>query len=198
MKRYLIGLVAVLILVTIIVIYITAQRRESRVNVSRAAVITELRALNRLETSSFTIEKIVDAQAATEGRLQEFLFGDRLLLIAHGEVIAGIDLSKLEESNIQIQEKTIILTLPAPEILVVSIDNTKTEVYDRQTGIFSKGDKDLEAEARTQAEQSIRLAACEAGILDVAGENARKQLTALFRTLSFETITVSIPAAFCQ
>ncbi|CAN5180017.1 hypothetical protein BH09PAT2_BH09PAT2_08920 [soil metagenome] len=198
MKKYLIGLVAVLILITIIVIYFVSRRSDSRVNVSRTAVITELRELNRLETASFTIEKIVDAKTASNGRIQDFLFGDKLLLIAHGEVIAGIDLSKLQESNITIQEKTIALTLPAPEILVVSLDNTKTQVYDRQTGILSKGDKNLETEARSQAEQSIRLAACDGKILDEAAENARRQLTALFRTLSFETITISIPAATCK
>lgn len=198
MKKYLIGLVAILILITIGVIYFIYQRSESRVNVSRAAVIKELRELNRLETASFTIEKIVDAQTATTGRIQEFLFGDRLLLIAHGEVIAGIDLSKLQESDMQIYDKTIGITLPAPEILIVSIDNSKTSVYDRQTGILSKGDKSLESEARTEAEQSIRVAACEGGILDEAGENARKQLTTLFRALAFENISITIPSAICH
>lgn len=169
-----------------------------RIDVSRSAVITELKNLNRLETASFTIEKIIDAQTASTGQIQEFLFGDKLLLIAHGEVIAGIDLSKLQESDISIQEKNITIQLPAAEILVVSMDNTKTKVYDRRTGILSKGSKDLEAEARMEAEQSIRQAACEGGILDEATENARRQLTTLFRTLSFEQITITIPSAQCQ
>lgn len=198
MKKYLIALVAVLLFAVIVYLYLSAQRSKSRVDVSRTAVIKELRSINRLETAMYTIEKIVDAQTATTGKIQEFLFGDKLLLIAHGEVIAGIDLSKLEESNMNIQEKNISITLPAPEILIVSIDNAKTKVYDRRTGILSKGDKDLEAEARAEAEQSIRKAACEAGILDQAAENARKQLTALFRAVAFETITITIPTAVCK
>ena len=112
-------------------------------------------------------------------------------------MIAGIDLSKLQEKDINIQERNISIRLPAAEILVVSIDNTKTKIYDRRTGILTKGDKNLEAEARMEAEKSIRQAACEGGILDEATENARRQLNALFRTLSFEQITITIPSSPC-
>lgn len=185
------------IIIIFIASYFFWSQSSYRIDISRSAVITELKELNRLETAAFTIEKIIDAQTATSGQIQQFLFGDRLLLIAHGEVIAGIDLSKLQENDINIQEKNIDIKLPAAEILVVSIDNTKSKVYDRRTGILAKGDKDLEAEARKEAEQSIRQAACEGGILDEATENARRQLTALFRTLAFEQITITIPSSPC-
>ncbi len=198
MKRNLIFICLILLISSIAVWFFVFKQDSANTRVSTTAVITELKALNRLETAVFTVEKIVDAQTATEGRIQEFLFGDKLLLIAHGQVIAGIDLSKLDQSDIQIAEKNISITLPAAQILFVNIDNNKTSVYDRRTGLFSKGDKNLEAEARREAEQSIRLAACEGGILDVASENARKQLTVLFRTLQFESISITVPAITCQ
>ncbi len=198
MRKYYIALVLILVIVMIVAISAIRRAQNSRVNISRTAVITELRDLNRLETAAFTIEKVIDAQNATSSRIEEFLFGDKLLLIAHGEVIAGIDLSQMEESGIQINEKSITLTLPPAQILVTSLDNTQTKVYDRRTGILAKGDKDLEGEARKAAEQSIRVAACEGGILDQASENARKQLTALFRTLSFENISIVIPTSACN
>ncbi len=198
MRKYFIALVLILVIIIFVAIYAVRRTQDSRVNVSRAAVITELRDLNRLETAAFTIEKVIDAQTATSGKIEEFLFGDKLLLIAHGEVIAGIDLSQLDESGIQIDDSSVTLTLPPAQILVTSLDNTQTKVYDRRTGILAKGDKDLEGEARKEAEQSIRAAACEGGILDQASENARKQLTALFRTLSFENITITIPSSTCN
>ncbi len=198
MRKYYIALVLILVIVMIVAISAIRRAQNSRVNISRTAVITELRDLNRLETAAFTIEKVIDAQNATSSRIEEFLFGDKLLLIAHGEVIAGIDLSQMEESGIQINEKSVTLTLPPAQILVTSLDNTQTKVYDRRTGILAKGDKDLEGEARKAAEQSIRVAACEGGILDQASENARKQLTALFRTLSFENISIVIPTSVCN
>ena len=198
MRKYFIALVLILVIIIFVAIYAVRRTQDSRVNVSRAAVITELRDLNRLETAAFTIEKVIDAQTATSGKIEEFLFGDKLLLIAHGEVIAGIDLSQLDESGIQIDDASVTLTLPPAQILVTSLDSTQTKVYDRKTGILAKGDKDLEGEARKEAEQSIRAAACEGGILDQASENARKQLTALFRTLSFENITITIPSSTCN
>lgn len=167
-----------------------------RITTSTKTVIKELQKLNRLETASFTIEKIIDAK--TEGnRFQELLFGDQLLLIAHGEVIAGFDLSKLDEKGIEIEGTTLRLTLPPPQVLVTDIDNEQTRVYDRRTGLLTKGDKDLEAKARQAAETTIAEAACQGGILTQASTNARSQLTALFKTLGFTTVVITTPSASC-
>ncbi len=155
-----------------------------------------MRSLNRLETATFTIEKIIDA--GTSGNaLSQFLFGDRLLLIAHGEVIAGFDLSQLPANSIAIDQSTLRLTLPSPSILVTKLDNTQTRVYDRRTGLLSKGDKNLEANARAEAEKIISQAACTGNILTEASKNARSQLTALFKSLGFTTVIITIPDTTC-
>src|SRR5438128_2015826 len=68
-------------------------------------VIKELRSLSRLETASFTIEKVIDA--GTNGnQFQQILFGDRILLIAHGDVVAGFDLSTLTQKDISVEGQT--------------------------------------------------------------------------------------------
>ena len=159
-------------------------------------VIKEIKSLNRLETSQFTIEKVVDA-GTSGGRLENLLFGDRILLIAHGSVIAGFDLAKVQESDIVIDGDTLRITLPAPQILVSRLDPSQTRVYDRQTGLLSKGDKDLESEARAEAEKIITDAACQGGILDEASKNGRNQLTALFKGLNFATVIFTIPQGSC-
>jgi hypothetical protein len=164
-------------------------------NVSGTAVVKELRALKRLETSSFTIEKVIDA-GTNSNQLKEF-FGDRLLLIAQGEVIAGFNLEKLSEKDIKVDKGTLTLNLPKPEILISRLDSEKTRVYDRKQGLLTQGDKDLESEARAQAEQLIRAAACSERILDEASNNARSQLAALFKTLGFTTIIINIPETSC-
>jgi hypothetical protein len=123
-----------------------------RFSASSRTVIKELRELNRLETAAFTIEKVIDA--GTNGnRFQEILFGDRILLIAHGNVIAGFDLSKLKENDVSVEGKTLRLTLPPPQILTASLDSQETKVYDRQLGYLTRGDKDLEASARLRAKE---------------------------------------------
>lgn len=163
---------------------------------SGAAVVKEMKALNRLETAQFTIEKIIDA--GTSGNaFQNLLFGDRLLFIAHGEVIAGFDLSQLTDESITISDSTISLELPEPQILFVRLDSEQSRVYDRRQGLLTKGDKDLETEARLEAEQTIREAACASGILTQASDNGRKHLTTILRSFGFDSVTITIPVGSC-
>lgn len=165
-------------------------------NMSSKTVIKELRALNRLETASFTIEKVIDA-GTSGNRFQELLYGDRILLIAHGEVIAGFDLANLKDNDIDIRGTQATLTLPPPQILVTSLDNNETRVYDRKQGLLTKGDKNLESQARLAATNAISDAACNGKILDQASNNARKQLAALLKTLGFVTVIINIPQGNC-
>lgn len=168
----------------------------TNINTSRAAVIKEMRSLQRMETASFTIEKIIDG--GTSGNVfQQLLFGDKILLIAHGQVIAGFDFSQISENDIEVNDKSIRLTLPKPQILVTTLDNTQTKVYDRTRGILNPGDKDLESKAREAAQNSITEAACKGGILKQASDNARKQLTAFLAALGFTQISIDIPEASC-
>jgi hypothetical protein len=162
-----------------------------RVHLDQAAVVKEMRRLGRLETASFTIEKIIEAGTAGSA-LKSILFGDRLLLVAHGEVIAGMDLAGLETKDIDVDDASIRLQLPAPAVLVTRLDNSLTKVYDRRQGLLTRGDKDLEAEARQAAEESITKAACDAHILEEASENAKKQLGAVLSGLGFTSIDVVV------
>lgn len=170
----------------------------SLINTDRASVIKEMRALQRLETASFTIEKIIDGGTTGNNIFQQFLFGDKILLIAHGQVIAGFDLSQVSDNDIEIKGTSLSVTLPTPQILVSTLDNTQTKVYDRQKGLLNPGEKDLESRARQAAEESIRKAACDGGILTQASDNARKQLTGLFTALGFNQISIDIPQGECK
>ena len=168
----------------------------TNINTSRAAVIKEIRNLQRFETASFTIEKIIDA--GTSGNVfQQFLFGDKILLIAHGQVIAGFDLSQISEKDIEVKNKSIRLTLPKAQILVATLDNTQTRVYDRTRGILNPGDINLESKTREAAQNSIKEAACQGDILKQASDNARKQLTAFLSALGFTQISIDIPESSC-
>lgn len=188
-------------IVALIVIFLTIQRftaprTKYTVSLSSQTVIKQIRSLNRLETSSFTIEKIIDV--GTNGnKFSQFLYGDRILLIAHGNVIGGFDLAKITDKNVNIDGSTLKLSLPAPEILVTKLDSDQTRVYDRQQGLLTKGDRDLETEARSEAEKVIKDAACKGGILDEASKNARNQLTTLLKSLGFETVIIEIPQGKC-
>jgi hypothetical protein len=149
-------------------------------------IINQVTSLARLETIQYSVEKVIAAESG-QGPFG-FLFGDRLLLVAHGEVIAGIDLSKLQAADLELRGGALYVTLPEPEIFIATLDNSQTYVYDRDQGILTHGDINLETLARQAAEEEIRQAALEDGILDQALTNAQNYLERLFNDLGYETV----------
>ena len=145
--------------------------------------ITEIRALARLETIQYSVEKVITAEIG-QGSF-DFLFGDKLLFVAHGTVIAGIDMNKLGPEHLRYDGNVLYVTLPPAEVFIATLDNQKSYVYDRETGIFTNGINDLETLARQTAEQEILKAAMEDGILNQAQINAEAFLIKFFAALGF-------------
>ncbi len=154
---------------------------------SPSVVIEQVQALSRLETASYHVEKVITAESG-QGPMG-FLFGDRLLLIAYGEVIAGVDLAYFGPDDVAIDavEGTIFVRLPAAEIFVATLDNNRTYVYDRRTGVVGMNPQ-LETAARQEAERFILQAALEDGVLDAADDNARVFMRSLLLGLGFEHV----------
>ena len=118
--------------------------------------------------------------------LPKLLAGDRLLLVVHGEVIAGIDLSKLQPSDVVVSGRSVSIRLPQADRL----DNAKTRVYSRDTGLFSTADPNLEGEVRQEAERQLQAAALQDGILKTADKNARQTLTSMLTGLGFGNVEI--------
>jgi len=148
-----------------------------------ATYITQVQSLARLETIQYSVEKVITAEIG-QGTFG-FLFGDKLLFVAHGTVIAGIDMGKMQGSDMQLQNGQLHVRLPASEVFVSTLDNDKSYVYDRQTGLTTKGDPNLETLARQSAEVEIQKAAIEDGILEQAQKNAATFLDKFFAALGY-------------
>ncbi|HXM98494.1 MAG TPA: DUF4230 domain-containing protein [Candidatus Dormibacteraeota bacterium] len=58
------------------------------INVDQPTVVRQIQQLQRLETVSYTMDKIISGEHAN-AYLPKFLAGDRVLLVAHGEVVCG-------------------------------------------------------------------------------------------------------------
>ena len=154
--------------------------------------INEIRALARLETIQYSVEKVITGE--TGGGTFQTLFGDKILFVGHGTVIAGIDMEKLQPENMRYENGVLTVNLPPAEVLVATLDNEKSYVYDRQTGVLTKPDPNLETMVRQSAEQEILKAALEDGILEQAKINAEAYLIKFFAALGFpNTIFVSDP-----
>jgi hypothetical protein len=145
--------------------------------------INEVRALARLETIQYSIEKVITGE--TGGGTFQSLFGDKILFVGHGTVIAGIDMEKLQPEDMRFENGVLTVRLPPAEIFIATLDNEKSYVYDRETGILAKPDVNLETLVRQRAEEEIRKAALEDGILEQAQLNAEAYLFKFFAALGY-------------
>lgn len=162
---------------------------KTSMDVSSPTVVDKIRQLSRLETVVYSMDKIVGGERQN-AYLPDFLVGDKLLLVAHGEVIAGVDLGQLKVGDVSVKGDAVKVVLPPPELLTTRIDNGRTRIYSRTTGLFANADPNLESEVRLTAEQQITAAALSDGILDKARQNARTSVTALLYGLGFHTVDV--------
>jgi hypothetical protein len=157
------------------------------INVNQPTVVRQIQQLQRLETVSYTMDKIMSGER-NNAYLPKFLAGDRLLLVVHGDVIAGVDLGKVQPADVSVRGRTISLRIPAAEIFTTRIDNARTRVYSRDTGLFSIPDPNLESEVREEAERQLQQAALQDGVLKTADQNARTTLSRMLTGLGFEQV----------
>jgi hypothetical protein len=161
--------------------------RTLTIDVSQPTVVDRIQRLQRLETVVYTMDKIV-AGAKENPVLPNFLAGDRLLMLVHGEVVSGIDFSNLKPGDVRVNGKQVYLRLPPPEIFSTRIDSAKTRVYSRQTGFLVPTDPNLETQVRQEAERQLREAAMADGILRTAQQNAASTIMSLLQGLGFEKV----------
>jgi hypothetical protein len=168
--------------------------RTTTFDTSVPAVVQKIQRLNRLETVVYSIDTVVEGSKSSVV-LPDLLAGDRLLLVVHGQSIAGIDLAQLKPEDVRITDKdggqSIHVTLPPSQLFLTSIDNQHTRVYVRSTGLLVPADPNLETDTRAKAEQQLQASALGDGILDTASKNARATITTLLYGLGFHEVTVS-------
>jgi hypothetical protein len=165
----------------------TVTGRTLSIDVSQPTVVDRIQRLQRLETVVYTMDKLVTG-AKENPVFPDFLAGDRLLMMVHGEVVAGIDFSNLKPGDVRVDGKLVHLHLPASQLFSTRLDSAKTRVYSRQTGLLVPTDPNLETQVRQEAERQLQEAALADGILRTAQQNAASTITSLMQGLGFEKI----------
>lgn len=151
-----------------------------------ATIIHEVRSLARLETIQYTLEKVITAEKG-QNELG-FLFGEKMIFVGHGQVIAGVDMAKMQPQDMWTQGNVLYVRLPAAEVFVTRLDNEKSYVYNRDTGLLTKGDVNLEKTVRVAAEKEILKAAVDDGIVAQAQQNAEGYLSRMLRGLGYKDV----------
>jgi len=147
---------------------------------STATIVQQVQTLSELVTVKYVLEKVVILDDI------KWYGENRVLLVAHGIVKAGVDLQEIKPEDVRVEDKKILLKLPRARITDVYLDDQKTRVVDRSTGLLRAFDKDLEQNARRQAVDDLRIAARSNRIYEDAEERARLQLANLFHQLGYE------------
>ncbi len=159
---------------------------------SESAVVLGVQRLNELATVKQTVQVIVteeENESILTQPLPEFLTGEKLLLVAVGEVEAGVDLDELGDDDVRVVGKTVTIDLPDAHILGSSLDEDQTKLYDRDRGLLKlRGNDDLLEEARRDAEDRMVETAREGDIIEQARNNAEESIRTFVTSLGYRRV----------
>jgi hypothetical protein len=151
-------------------------------------VVEGIQELDQLATVRWT--ESVPVTRESGGDILDRLFsGEKVLVIATGNVEAGVNLGYIHKNDVSVSGDTVTIDLPEPEIFSASLDEEKTRVYDRDFSPLNvRPDDDLVEKARLRAVEKVKDAARENKILDTAEQNAEDSIRAFVSTLGFERV----------
>jgi hypothetical protein len=153
-----------------------------------------VKTLSQLVTVQYVMEKVVMRTVPAGNPIGQAVGSeDRVMLLAQGIVKAGVDLSELQPDDLQITGKAVSIRLPKSKITDAYLVEQQTKVLDRSTGLFTTFDKNLEQDARVEAQEAIHRAARNAGIIKDADDRARMQLELLLHQMGFEHVEFRAP-----
>src|SRR5437016_13000204 len=101
-----------------------------------ATMLKQVQTLSELVTVKYVLEKVVILEDI------KWYGENRVLLVAHGVVKAGVDLQQMKPQDVRLEEKKVLIRLPRAGITDVYLDDQKTRVVDRTTGVLRAFDKD--------------------------------------------------------
>jgi len=151
-------------------------------------VVEGIQELDQLATVRWTESVLITRE--TGGNILDRLFsGEKVIVIATGEVEAGVDLGDIDKDQVSVNGDSVTIDLPEPEILSASLDEERTRVYDRDFSPLNvRPDDDLVERARLRAVEKIEDAARENEILATAERNAEDGIRAFVTTLGFDEV----------
>lgn len=176
-KRYFVLTVILLLAGSTAYLYYFGGRREPVVTrtVDPPAILKQIQELSELVTVSFGVQKIIGLEE------EKVPFGsEEILLMVRAKVLGGVDLSQLTINDLDLAtDGTLVIRLPAPQVLHVYVDEQNTRTWDRKKTWWTPWvdyNPDLERKARLAALEAVQAAALEMGILQEAEHNAERTI----------------------
>jgi hypothetical protein len=195
-----IALVAILVVASVVIIFLVIRQRRRKAGSELIkpgtkdpeALIMHIRGISKLASVTYKEQLIHKYETHRKASaLTKWLRNDSILMVAHGEIIAGIDLSKMQREDITIRGGSVQIRLPQPEIIISKLDNEKTWIERRVSGRFANT-KDTETLARIEAERKMLETASEGGILEEAFQRIQQPLTQFLTSAGFSQIDICL------
>lgn len=146
---------------------------------------TQIRSIQRIGKWEFLT--ISDEELVDTVRPRTFQRDDRLVRIYHGTLRLGIDLAHCQEGWVLAHGDTVSLTLPPIELLSPHfIDEARTRAF------YERGSWDARAKEQMyqKAARQMKKRCLTPSNLRLAEDNARQQMSSLFRTFGFTHVEV--------
>ncbi|SDY76671.1 DUF4230 domain-containing protein [Hymenobacter psychrophilus] len=157
-----------------------------RVTITHNTVLQKVEALGRMELVRYEFRDVVEYKKST----YRFLPDAKVALIVAGNAIGCLDLRKLRPQDVVLEGDSIVrVALPAPELCVWQIDHSKSKVYSIENGFFQ--DAELVDAGYKYAEQNVRRAALNSGILAQTEQNAQQILRPMLETMTGRRVILS-------
>jgi hypothetical protein len=166
---------------------------------STPALLKSMQRLDEYRAARANLQQVVDIEQDAK-YLPSFVSGERIVLVAAGDVDASIDFRRLGPRSLRVSpdRKEVVITLPAARLAPARLDLERTRVIDHDRGVVNRtedmlgsGGTDEERELLLVAQQKLDAAAsADPDLLPAAERNAAQMLRRLARGLGFERVTV--------
>ncbi len=163
----------------------TDEKTEPAVTVNYNTILTSVEELGKMELVRFNFKDVVEY----EKNVSRFVPNSKVVLIVAGEAVGCVDFTKIEAGDIVFEGDSVIqIALPEPELCYYKVDHSQSKVFSKENTYFQ--DADLIEESYKYAENNVKRAALNSGILEQTTENAEKILKPMLEEITGKRVVL--------
>ena len=182
-------LMLIVILATISVTFFVTNKFHEQEHYSASGVLEQVKDISELNTVEMYFNEIIDFKNAKLFNNFQIPFTEKsFIFTVKSKVKAGVDLSSIDEGDIAISGKSLLIRLPNPTITSKEILSYK--VYDEKNGLFNEVTTEDTLKALELFEKDMEEQALSSGIIEKSKENTEHIIRNLFLSYGFESIEI--------
>jgi hypothetical protein len=155
------------------------------VSVNYNTILESVEELGKMELVRYNFKDIVEYEKS----VSRFVPNSKIVLIVAGEAVGCVDFTKIQAGDITFEGDSVVqVALPEPEICYYKVDHSQSKVFSKENTYFQ--DADLVEESYKYAEQNVKRAALNSGILRQTQVNAEKILKPLLEEITGKRVVL--------